>query len=445
MKKALIFGAGLVAKPITRYLLEQPEIEVLVASRTVSKAENLINGHPKGKAIAFDISKDVDKLPELISEADIAISLLPYTYHVAIAEECIRQKTHMVTTSYVSDSMRALDEKAKKTEIILLNEIGVDPGIDHMSAQKIIDSVHENGGKIDSFKSYCGGLPAPEANTNPYGYKLSWSPRGVLMASRNSACFLEDEKQVDIPGEDLFGQKETMLIEGLGDFETYPNRNSMPYIDLYGIAEVKTMFRGTIRNLGWCDTLLAIGKLGFLDDDPQDKQSFENITYSDFLRKMIDLKLGIDIKQGVADKLQLEKDSEVIERIEWLSLLSDDPITINEGTPLDLVAARFMEKLGYEERERDMLILIHKFIASYPDRKEQITSTLIDYGLQDSTGDSSMSRTVSLPAAIATKLILEDKITIKGVQIPTLKEIYDPVLKELEDLNIVFKENVIPL
>ncbi|MHA2232349.1 MAG: saccharopine dehydrogenase C-terminal domain-containing protein, partial [Candidatus Hodarchaeales archaeon] len=373
MKKVLILGAGLVTRPITQYLLDQPDIEVLVASRTVSKAENLVGDHPQGKALAFDITKDSEKLPDLIAQVDVAISLLPYTYHVNVAEECIRQKKHLVTTSYVSDAMRALDEKAKTAGVILLNEIGVDPGIDHMSAMKIIDEVHAKGGEIETFESYCGGLPAPDnAWTNPFGYKLSWSPRGVLMAGRNAARFLKDGKQVDIPGEELFAHHEAMSIEDLGDFETYPNRDSTPYIDLYGIPETKTMFRGTIRNLGWCNTLKGIADLGLLRDDPEDRQSFKNMTYSAFFRKLLNLKSDADLKQGIADKLGTEKDSEIIKRLEWLSLLSEAPIEMEEGTPLDILDACFM-KLQYDNSEQDMLILVHKFVVTYPEKKERIT------------------------------------------------------------------------
>ncbi|MHA2272067.1 MAG: saccharopine dehydrogenase C-terminal domain-containing protein [Candidatus Hodarchaeales archaeon] len=444
MKKVLILGAGLVARPITLYLLDQPDLEVLVASRTVSKAEKIVGDHPQGKAVAFNIEQEQDKLPDLIAQADVAISLLPYTYHVVIAEECIRQKKHLVTTSYVSDAMQALDEKAKAAGVILLNEIGVDPGTDHMSAMKIIDEVHAKGGQIESFESYCGGLPAPDnAWTNPFGYKLSWSPRGVLMAGRNAARFLKDGKQADIKGQDLFAHYERMAIEGLEEeYEIYPNRNSLPYINLYGIPETKTMFRGTIRNRGWCDTLKGIADLGLLEDE--DKQSFKGMTYAGFFRKLLNLEADADIKHGIADKLGVEKDSEIIKRLEWLSLLSEDAIEVEEGTPLDILTARFM-KLEYAPGEKDMLILMHRFVASYPDKKEQITSTMIDFGHQDKKSDSSMSRTVSLPAAIATRLILEGKITTPGVQIPNTKTWYEPVLQELEAFEIVFKEKVQPL
>ncbi len=444
MKKVLILGAGLVARPITLYLLDQPDVEVLVASRTVSKAEKIVGDHPQGKAVAFNIEQEQDKLPDLIAQADVAISLLPYTYHVTIAEECIRQKKHLVTTSYVSDAMQALDEKAKAAGVILLNEIGVDPGTDHMSAMKIIDEVHAKGGQVESFESFCGGLPAPDnAWTNPFGYKLSWSPRGVLMAGRNAARFLKDGKQADIEGQDLFAHYERMAIEGLEEeYEIYPNRNSLPYINLYGIPETKTMFRGTIRNRGWCDTLKGIADLGLLEDE--DKQSFKGMTYAGFFRKLLNLEADADLKQGIADKLGVEKDSEIIKRLEWLSLLSEDAIEVEEGTPLDILTARFM-KLEYAPGEKDMLILMHRFVASYPDKKERITSTMIDFGHQDKKSDSSMSRTVSLPAAIATRLIIEGKITTPGVQIPNTKTWYEPVLQELEEFDIVFKEKVQPL
>ncbi|MFX0115337.1 MAG: saccharopine dehydrogenase C-terminal domain-containing protein, partial [Candidatus Hodarchaeota archaeon] len=226
-------------------------------------------------------------------------------------------------------------------------------------------------------------------------------------------------------------------------YETYPNRDSTPYIALYGIPETKTMFRGTIRNLGWCDVLKGIADLGLLKDEPEDKQSLKGVTYAGFFRKLLNLEVAADLKQGIADKLGVEKDAEIINRLEWLSLLSEDVIELEEGTPLDVLTARFM-KLEYAEGERDMLILVHKFIATYRDKKERITSTMIDFGHQDKKGDSSMSRTVSLPAAIATRLILEGKITTPGVHIPNSKMWYEPVLQELETLDIGFKEKVEP-
>ncbi|MFX0063064.1 MAG: saccharopine dehydrogenase C-terminal domain-containing protein [Candidatus Hermodarchaeota archaeon] len=439
MKKVLVLGAGLVAGPLVNYLLEHG-YHVTVASRTLSKAETLIGGHSNGKALEFDITKTPENLKDLVAETDLAVSLLPYIYHVDVAKQCIAHKKHLVTTSYVSDEMRALDAEAKAAGVVFLNELGVDPGIDHMSAMKIIDRVHKAGGKIISFSSYCGGLPAPEANTNPYGYKFSWSPRGVLLAARNSGLYLKDGKKVFIPGEELFKNYEIVDIETLGEFEGYPNRDSLKYIDLYNIPETKSMFRGTLRNKGWCNTLIKFVELGFLEENELD---VKGKTYQDLMAMLIKSSDTSEIKKQVAKHLDLPEDSEIIKRFEWLDLFSTKTIPFEKSSPLDILVAVMLDKMQYEKGERDMLILQHEFIAEYPDRKEKIYSTMIDFGIKD--GPSSMSRTVSLPAAIGVRLILEGKITSTGVQIPVTPEFYEPILEELEQLDIVCEEKVVPL
>jgi len=266
MKKILVLGAGLVSRPMVRYLLDVPDFEVIVASRTVSKAQELVGNHPRGKAVALNVDNDAD-LEKQVGAADLAVSLLPYTYHVKVAGYSLKYRKPLVTTSYVSDAMRALDERAKAAGVILLNEIGLDPGIDHMSAMKIIHAVQNAGGKVASFMSYCGGLPAPEANDNPLGYKFSWSPKGVVMAGRNDARYLKDGKEVFIPGPELFGNRWPLRVADGYEFEAYANRNSLPYIETYGLKGVRTMLRGTLRNPGWCETLKAIADLGVLKDD----------------------------------------------------------------------------------------------------------------------------------------------------------------------------------
>lgn len=435
MKKIVILGAGLVARPLVRYLLDQPDFEVEVASRTVSKAIKLINNHPHGTAKELNL-KDDAALREEISRADLVISMVPYSFHPKVAKYCIDFNKHMVTTSYVSEIMKNLDGEAKRAGILILNEVGLDPGIDHMEAMRIIHEVEEKGGEITSFISYCGGLPAPEANTNPFGYKFSWSPMGVLLAGKNSAQYIKDGQQIFIPSEDLFENYNIIQIEGLGDFEGYPNRNSLPYIDLYNIKSTRTMLRGTLRNIGWCPTLKKIVDLGLLDEE---KKEWTGLTYNDFLRRLMNAPLEKDIKKALSNYLNIEEDSDIIKRLEWLDLLSDDLLLIDKGSALDILGAKMLEKLQFEKGERDMIILQHTFEASYPDgKKERITSTLIDFGIPD--GDSSMARTVGLPAAISTKLILEEKIKKTGVHIPILLEIYAPILQELKDLGIEFKE-----
>ena len=435
MKKILILGAGLVAKPLVRYLLDQPDFEVEVASRTVSKAVKLIDNHPQGKASELNL-KNEEGLKDKISKADLIISMVPYTFHPIVAKYCIDYKKAMVTTSYVSEVMKNLDAEAKKAGILILNEVGLDPGIDHMEAMRIIHEVEEKGGEILSFTSYCGGLPAPEANTNPFGYKFSWSPAGVLLAGKNSAQYLKDGQQIFIPPQDLFDDYLMINIEGLGEFEGYPNRDSLPYIELYGIKSTKTMFRGTLRNKGWCSTLKKIADLGLLEEEGKD---WTGLTYKDFLKKLMNDPAEEDIKKALSAHLNIEESSDIIQRFEWLGLLSDEPLPSEKDSPLNILGAKMLEKLQYEEGERDMIMLQHQFIASYPgDKKEKITSTLIDFGIPH--GDTSMARTVGLPAAISTKLILEGKIEKIGVHIPVTPEIYIPILQELKELDIAFKE-----
>ncbi|NIM57595.1 MAG: saccharopine dehydrogenase [Candidatus Aminicenantes bacterium] len=435
MKKILILGAGLVARPLVRYLLDQPDFEVEVASRTVSKAVKLIDNHPQGKASELNL-KNEEGLKDEISKADLVISMVPYTFHPKVAKYCIDHKKHMVTTSYVSEVMHNLDTEAKGAGILILNEVGLDPGIDHMEAMRIIHEVEEKEGEITSFTSYCGGLPAPEANTNPFGYKFSWSPIGVLLAGKNSAQYLKDGQQIFIPPQDLFDNYLMINIEGLGEFEGYPNRDSLPYIELYGIKSTKTMLRGTLRNKGWCSTIKKIVDLGLLEEEEKD---WTGLTYKGFLRKLMNDPEEEDIKKALAAHLNIEENSDIIQRFEWLGLLGDESLPSEKDSALNILGTKMLEKLQYEEGERDMIILQHQFIASYPgDKKEKITSTLIDFGIPD--GDTSMARTVGLPAAISTKLILEGKIEKTGVHIPVQPEIYIPILKELKELGIAFKE-----
>jgi len=435
MKKILVLGAGLVSKPGVTYLLKQKNLEVTVASRTLSKAEALVKGFDNGKAIQVDV-KDEKKLEDLIKENDIIISLLPWIYHLKVANLCVKNNKDMATTSYVSEGMKELDQKAKEKDLLFLNEIGVDPGIDHMSAMKIIDDVHSKGGKIVHFYSYCGGLPAPDDNDNPFGYKFSWSPKGVVLASRNSARFLENNKIVEIEGKDLFLNYRIEEIEGLGKFEVYPNRDSLPYRELYGIEEAQTVMRGTYRNLGWCDTFKKIVDIGLVDES--EDNSLKGITFKEMMAKLAGCNSSDDVVSKVAEKLNIDKDSDVMKRLIWLGLF-DDKTVPDYNNKLDILSHLLQEKLYYKEGEKDMILLKHRFIVEYPDgKKQEITSTLIDYGIP--YGDTSMARTVSLPLAIGVKLMAEGKIKLTGVQIPVKKEIYEPVLKELATLDIKMDE-----
>lgn len=439
MNKVLVLGAGLVSRPLVVYLLKKENVFVTVASRTVSKAQDLTKGFSNAAAKPLNI-KDHAELESLVTEHDITISLVPYIYHTIIAKLCIKHKKHLVTTSYVSREMADLNDDAEKAGILLLNEIGLDPGIDHMSAMKIIDDIEKDGGHVESFKSICGGLPAPEANDNPWGYKFSWSPRGVLLAGRNAARWLEDGKEIKVPSEELFDNHWPITIPGAGDFEYYPNRDSIPYIETYSLKSAKTMFRGTIRNIGWCVLLKKIADFGLLNIETI--KDTESMTYKELMIKLTGIK-GHDLRAELTEKFNIEKNPEILDKMEWLGLFDDRPIGLAEHSPLDILVDLLQAKLEFKKDQRDMIILHHIFMADMNGRKEKIESTLIDFGIVD--GDSAMARTVSLPAAIATGLILDRKINITGVKIPVQKEIYGPVLEELAKYNIVFKDTITKL
>lgn len=436
MKKVLVLGAGLVSKPLVDYLLNVPDISVTVASRTASKAEALIGRYPNGRALSLDVN-DEGATEELVSSHDLTVSLLPYIHHVKVAKMCIKHKKHMATTSYVSPAMKELDGEAKLAGITLLNEIGVDPGIDHMSAMRVIHDVERRGGKVVSFQSYCGGLPAPEANDNPFGYKFSWSPRGVLLAGKNSAKYMEDGKIIEIDGKDLFDNFWTLEVPDIGLLEGYPNRDCLGYIELYGLKHVRTMFRGTLRNIGWCSIIKKFVEIGLLEESVN--LAYKGMTYARFIALVSGITETQSVKSSVARKLGLEEDSPEINSMEWLGLFSDEKIPdgVNPA-PIDIMTDLMLRKMSYAPGERDMLVLYHMFEAEFDDHIEDITSTMIDFGIPN--GDSSMARTVSLPCAIGVRMILEGKITNRGVIVPVTPDIYKPVLKELENFNIICKE-----
>lgn len=435
MKKVCLLGAGLVAGPLIEYLLGYDDLELVVADLDLDRARSLVKGHPRGRVFQLDL-QDRPALVRLLAESQVVVSMVPYTYHPYVAEICLELNKHLVTASYVSPAMKALDGKAREKGLIFLNELGLDPGIDHMEAMRLIDEAHRAGGQVSSFISYCGGLPAPEARDNPFGYKFSWSPRGVLLAGRNEARYLLDGKEVVVPAEELFNHYRMIDIPGLGVFEGYPNRNSVSYTETYGIPEARTMLRGTLRYPGWCLKLKKIGELGLLDIT---EREWRAETYAGFMKEYLGLGEAADLKLAVAARLKLEVDSEVINSFDWLGLFSDRRLPSRKISPLDLLVALMVDKLKYREGERDLTVLQHEIVVDYPGKgREKITSTLIDFGQPH--GHTSMSRTVGLPVAIGVKLILEGQIHRSGVLTPTVAEIYQPILDELQSLGLGFKE-----
>jgi saccharopine dehydrogenase (NADP+, L-glutamate forming)/spermidine synthase len=320
--------------------------------------------------------------------------------------------------------------------VLILNELGLDPGIDHMEAMRIIHKSRSQGGIIESFTSYCGGLPAREANNNPFGYKFSWSPMGVLLAGKNSARYFKDGQVVFVPAESLFDQYSMIPIPGLGDFEGYPNRDSVSYRETYGILEARSVLRGTLRYPGWCQTMKKMIELGLLD---QIEKDWTGVTWQGLVRRLINNPYEQNIKKAVGAFLNCDPESEVIARMEWLGLFDEEPLPIQKGSALDSLALKMTERLRYAPGERDMVILQHEFLVVYPGQKrEKIVSTLIDFGIPN--GYSAMSRTVGLPVAIGAKLILEGRINMTGVEIPVHPVLYEPILEELEALGISFRE-----
>lgn len=424
----------MVVKPIVAYLLAR-NIKVTVATRTRLKAEAMIGDHPMGKALAWTVD-DEPGLDRLVAEHDLTVSLLPWAWHPLVARYCLKHKKDMVTTSYVKPEMKALDRQAIEAGIIILNEIGLDPGIDHMSAMRIIDHVHLQNGKIESFYSLCGALPAPEAADNPFRYKFSWSPKGVIMAGNNQGRYLRNRKIIDIPTEDLFRNPLKVDFPGVGPLEVYPNRDSLLYIELYGIPETTTLIRGTFRYPGWCEIMDAMKRMSLISDR---KYDFSGKTYAEFMAMMIASGNKSGIKDQVARYLGMEPGALPVSAVEWLGLFRDSPVNRKTDSPFEIISDLMIEKMMLGENERDMVAMQHIFLVSRPEgKREVIRSTMLDFG--SPATDTSVARTVALPAAIAAEMILSNRIGAKGVHIPVTGEIYNPILDRLEDFGIKMVE-----
>ncbi len=435
MKQILILGAGLVARPAVRYLLEKNGLQVVLADQKVDKAKAIIAGHANGKAIRMDV-RDGTLLARQVSTADIVVSLLPWTLHPVIARLCLTHGKHLVTASYVKDEMQALDTPAKEKGLIFLNEVGVDPGLDHMSAMQIIDKVKQDGGRIDSFFSYCGGLPALESNNNPLGYKFSWSPEGAMLAATNDGRYMEHGKIIEVPGDQLFKHYWLKSVPGAGVFEAYVNRDALPYLKIYGIEDAAGIYRGTLRNIGYCETWDFIKQLGLLNRKM--KFDFDEVSPREVLANIVNCR-SEDLRKGVSAYLNIPEHSLTLKKLEWLGLLSDRRLKIGTASVFDMFAHTLKSRLVYDEGEMDLLVMHHEFEAIYPDLpRQRIQSTLIDCGIPGE--DSSMSRTVGYPVGIAASLLAQEKITLTGVLRPVHPQIYEPILAECQRMGICFKE-----
>lgn len=434
MQKVLILGAGLVASPMVKYLLDK-KFKVSVASNTPDRSQAMVGNHPSGQTIFWE-ADDEETLDTLVAGNDLTVSLLPYRFHVMVAKHCLKHKKNLVTASYVKPDMMALDEEAKEAGILFLNEMGLDPGIDHMSAMRIIDKIHANEGAVLEFYSLCGALPAPEAADNPFRYKFSWSPKGVILAGNNDAHFLRHGKEVNIPTHDLFKNPFQVDFPQVGILDVYPNRDSMAYRAIYGIPEAQTVYRGTFRYKGWCETLDVMKRLNLISGDTFD---MKGMTYSDMIAHQIGKQNSTGIRQQVAIFLNIPVSSYALDALEWLGMFKAEPMGRGIDSTFEVTSDKMISRMGLGAEERDMVVLQHNFLAGYSDgRKEIIRSRMLDYGTLAT--DTSIARTVALPAAIGAEMILLGKITVKGVHIPIIPEIYNPVLDQLESMNIRMTE-----
>ncbi len=434
-QQILIWGAGMVAPPLVQYLLQVPDVDVFVADLDKGKAEALVAHSVQGTALDLSI-EETDRAFKKISESNLVISLLPFEFHPRVAELCIQAGTDLITASYTSFQMKKLEPKIRKARILVLNEVGLDPGIDHMEAMRIIHAIQEKQGRLLSFTSYCGGLPAPEANTNPLGYKFSWSPKGVLAASRSPARFLSHGKIIQVAPEELFHSPRSFEFVEVGRLEGYPNRDSLPYISLYGIPSVQTMIRGTLRYPGWCAFMQAAVEIGLLGETVEIHAKPE--AWCELIRRLLGPSSDLDIRSALRKRLGDDLFNRAMPGFEELGLLDCESIPRSAGSVLEALAFRMQERLQFKENERDMIVLRHRFKAEYSDgAQENITSTLIDFGKRG--GHSAMARTVGLPLAIAAKRILKGQCKLTGLQIPIGKELYQPILEELTTFGIKFQ------
>jgi len=441
MKQILVIGAGRSSIYLIEYLLNkstQYDWKITVGDVDIQLAQSKINNHPNGKAIAFDINNAKQREEEIL-KSDIVISMLPAFMHGDVAKDCVRLGKHMATASYVSETMQELDQEAKNKGIILLNEIGLDPGIDHASALKIIDELKEKGCNIHTFKSFCGGLVAPESNDNPWGYKFSWNPRNVILAGLGTAQYLENGKMKFLPYNRIYTQTETIEVNGYGKFDAYANRDSVGYREIYGLQNSKTMLRGTLRMPGYCKAWNAFVKLGLTDDTWKIHDS-DKLNWA----KLIDAFLP-EGKESLENRLQkflgADVDDEVMSKLKWLGIFEELPIKLVNASPAQILQSLLEEKWKLKSGDKDMIVMQHYFGYTEDQKEKAIVSSLVVKG--DSESHTAMAKTVGLPLAITVKNILTGKLNCKGVCIPSTPEIYIPLLEELKEFGIEFDERLL--
>lgn len=441
MKQILLIGAGRSTQSLVDYLkahADESDWNIVICDRDLNLAEKRAGNHPRIKALSFDITNDAER-SELISQMDLVISMLPASMHVPVATDCVKYKVHMVTASYVSEEMNALHDEAVKAGVVLMNEIGVDPGIDHLSAMKILDEIKAKGGEMDIFESFTGGLVAPESDDNPWGYKFSWNPRNVVLAGAGGAVkFKQQGLYKYIPYHQLFRRTEVIDVPGYGRFEGYANRDSLRYRSVYGLHDIPTIYRGTLRRPGFCRAWDVFVKLGMTDDSYK-LEGVREMTHRSFLNTFLAYSPQDSVELKLMHYLQIPQDSDLMEKLEWLDLFEPIPIGLDDSTPAQILQHILEKKWNMAPDDKDMIVMWHKFGFTLNGEKKMIVSHMITKG--ENAESTSMAKTVGLPVGIATRFILEGKITTPGVHLPITKEIYEPMLEELAANGIVFHES----
>jgi len=445
MRKILVIGSGKSASYLIKYFLDKSESEnlhITIADINIENARNLIGDHRNAEAIILDISDQSSRF-EAIKNADIVVSMLPARFHIEVAKECVTHNKHMVTASYISPEMQALDAEAKSKGLVFMNEIGVDPGIDHMSAMQVLNSIREKGGEIILFESFTGGLVAPESDNNLWNYKFTWNPRNVVLAGQGGvAKFIQEGTYKYIPYNRLFRRTEFLDIDGYGRFEAYANRDSLKYQRVYGLDNVKTLYRGTMRRVGFSRAWNIFVILG-MTDDTYTLENSEKMSYRDFVNSFLPYSPTDSVELKLRHSLKIDQDDIVWDKLLELDIFnSKKMVGLKSATPAQILQKILMDSWTLEPEEKDMIVMYHKFGYKLNGKAHQIDATMVTKG-EDQTY-TAMAKTVGLPVAIATLSILNGKITTPGVQIPITEEVYAPILKELEEHGISFIEKEVP-
>ncbi len=440
MKSILILGAGRSSSLLIAYLITEAKKnnwDITVGDFSEEAARQRIGNTSTAKAISFDINNEQSS-KEAIAPVDVVVSLMPAHLHLKAAKLCLQLKKHLLTASYVSDEMEKLDSEAKTKDLLFLNECGLDPGIDHMSAMQVLDKIKLNNGKIVSFESFTGGLIAPNTDPlNPWRYKFTWNPRNVVTAGQATAKFLQDGEYKYIPYQQLFVRTTPVPVLGYGDYDGYANRDSLKYINTYDLSGIKTMLRGTLRNKGYCAAWNLFVQLGCCDDT----YSLGDVTlwtHSDFINSFLPSDPGKSVAEKLANQFNLSLHSEELQKLTWSGFFDDTLIGIDTGTPAQVLEYILNKRWCLQPTDKDLIVMWHRFGYAIGNTKKEIQAHLIVKG--DDATETAMAKTVGLPLAIATKLLMQGKIKQRGVIIPISKELYDPILDELKLYGIVLVE-----